>query len=327
MSEVNRSTLDLIHQAHQFDPNYGDRLSNHLPMALIALDLGGASAKRVTEFYQEYVGRLEPLCSDPSIQSRSLGDRADFSNWVDFYQQELDSQGIEATLSLHLPDLFNGVSAAAFHGLIRLSYAIDAQSTREIAHALAYLATEYQPIGELRNDAAYTLKEQLRLAHQQYADFQFGPGIIVDRIQEVADSEQFRFVASSPSDLSRPLVAEAVITPFIHTNDFTLLHGVTGFQAFLNIERFLPDPNKGLQQFWQAYVAAYCTSLPNAERPSEELTDSPSAPSWENTMKRASTSPDDHTIKLVYSCYRIHQIIPTPQCMKAAQMRLAKESL
>lgn len=325
MNNIRSSTQHLVTATHQFDPNYQGNLTNHLPMALVALDLSGASEARIQRFYDHYVKILDPKKASRTAKQPQMSNRDHFNDWQAFFLHEIHSHGIETCLKTQLPVLVEGIAAAAFHGLIRLSYAIDLGSPDEISHALAYLASEYQYLGDLQTTNSYSLDEQIVEGHNLFYQHSFEPGIIVDRVQEVIESERYVSISAIPDTLPLEKVCDVILKQFIRTNDFTYLHGVTGLQAFINILPYLQDQTVGLQRFWQAYVAAYCASSPYAKATDCAITH-PSK-NWQQRLQRASQSNDDHTIKLVFSCYRIDQSHPTPLSIQAAEMRLAKESL
>ncbi|MHB2027030.1 MAG: hypothetical protein ACYCPQ_10440 [Elusimicrobiota bacterium] len=77
-SEPLRSqTLSLIRRGHRYSAFYEDILSNHLPMALVALDRMGATDEETAAFAQNYekAKALEPLPKDVGpISDKTAGD-------------------------------------------------------------------------------------------------------------------------------------------------------------------------------------------------------------------------------------------------------------
>jgi hypothetical protein len=70
----------LLEASSRHHPLYGDGLSNHLPMALIALDALGASSAQLERFAAHYAPRLT-LCSaaqPPLEPDAALGQRESF---------------------------------------------------------------------------------------------------------------------------------------------------------------------------------------------------------------------------------------------------------
>ena len=62
----------LIIQSQDFSTEYGDELSNHLPMALFALHKVGASENQLIQFYNSYIINLESQTEELRILWRRL---------------------------------------------------------------------------------------------------------------------------------------------------------------------------------------------------------------------------------------------------------------
>ncbi|RXJ73757.1 hypothetical protein CS022_07015 [Veronia nyctiphanis] len=125
--------------------------------------------------------------------------------------------------------------------------------------------------------------------------------------------------------IDRAKIVRLVTTQFIASNDFTLLHGVTGLQALLSLEPFIDDIDKALGYFWQAYVAAVCTSTyRHAFVPLATTSDNQKE--WNSWFTKALASKNDHTIKLVYSCAWLYQSIALPELLMAIQAVLGEQS-
>ena len=120
--------LALLEAGAGFDAEYAGGLSNHRPMALLALARLGAPASRLEAFAQRYARRLQaapPPQAWPAGEpwDRRLGQRQAWPQYRDFFRQQLRRQGRPSLLRQVLPRLMQGCGAAAFHGLIRVAYA------------------------------------------------------------------------------------------------------------------------------------------------------------------------------------------------------------
>ncbi|KDM90427.1 questin oxidase family protein [Photobacterium galatheae] len=315
--------LTLIQQGLQFDPLYGHDLANHLPMALIALDRCGASPLQLQRFYQDYTSHLQPVRQILPDQETTpaLGHRDSFALFHQQFRQQLATQGDATVLREWLPVLLPGLAASAFHGMIRLSYALEAGDHEEIAMALAYWASEYQPLSPLTSTRHYSAETQLTLALDAFRNFKFQPGIIVDRIKEVVAQPTYQAIAEVPDKLTEAEIARLTIRAYLASNDFTLLHGVTGFDALQQLLPYVPDRQLALAYYWQAYVAAFCSAQPLPPfslAPATRI--EPDWPAWFATVTGLS---DDHSIKLTYSCSRLYQTFAFDEYLAAIQMRLA----
>ncbi len=114
----------LVRAGHQFSSTYGGGMSNHLPMALVALSRLGAGDERLQAFYQVYVRRLDAKRTDEAATAAR-------------YRQKLGDAGVESTLRELVPRLIAGMAGDPFHGVIRLAYALMMHDEKEIAEALA----------------------------------------------------------------------------------------------------------------------------------------------------------------------------------------------
>ena len=133
---MRQETLSRIEDAHRYSSFYEKDLSNHLPMALTALDGLGASGAQVAAFAARYEGKLEPL---PAAEASRMA----------FFRQELERDGERAVLERWLERLIPGVCSIAVHGLVRIAYAVESGSRSELAQALAHWELGYQTLGAL----------------------------------------------------------------------------------------------------------------------------------------------------------------------------------
>jgi hypothetical protein len=131
MSDTCRS---LLQQSQIHAPLCGNRLANHLPMALLALD--------------------------------RLGSSGDYPRFVRFFQERIREAGVDAVLHDWVPVLMPGLAASAFHAMIRLAYAIEGGLEDEIAPALAGAAVQPADAPALRDVARFALQ-----AYAQREDF------------------------------------------------------------------------------------------------------------------------------------------------------------
>src|SRR5688500_13138405 len=122
---VRPSTRALIEDAHRYSAKYRGGFANHLPMALVALDAMGATDAEVARFTRTYERMLEPIGEAEVLRAREI-------------ERRISEQGLEAVFATHAPALAAGFGSAAFHGAIRMAYALESGSDAEVAHALNY---------------------------------------------------------------------------------------------------------------------------------------------------------------------------------------------
>lgn len=278
-------------------------LYNHLPMALVALHELGADAERLSDYYDDYALKLSPFHDDgrelDDWQER-LGQHEFYPAYRRHYRERVALFGVDETLEIDLPRLMPGCGAAAFHGPIRLAYALRGGDHDDIADALASFAAAYFPLpparpGGRRFDALGRLAKL-------YAEPTLHPalpeGTITARMRHIAALPSFAELAVElPAGTRLQDLAEAAAQLYWITPDFTLLHLITGCHAVRQLGERVPfDPMPWL---WPAFVAAYLTTKAIVpERPAYV----PSGADWPELCRRALRVEDEHVIKLVHVC-------------------------
>ena len=313
MNTMSDTCRELLLQSRRHAPLYGNRLANHLPMALLALDRLGAGADTMRRFADGYVRRLLPAAAGASALDPHdyLGSAGDYPRFVLFFQDRIREAGLEAVLHDWVPVLMPGLAASAFHALIRLAYAIEGGLEDEVALALAYWASEYASLPLSLDPAEGSLHEIAEGLRAKAAHHVFKPGIIIDKMLEIAWEPSLAGAPLQPA--AAPAlrdIARFGLEAYWRREDFTLLHIVTGCHAFRIVQRYASDRALALRYLWQAALAAWLTVVvtgagaeagaapmaaggPQAPGPAEEAIAQIEA--------RAVLSSDDHVIKLCYS--------------------------
>ena len=250
---------ELLKAGREFDSLYKDGLSNHLSMALIALQRMGADEETLRAFFERYSKRLEP--------SRAQAPERDVA---------------EALAKLSL-----GVGAAAFHGLIQTAYAIEHGEPLEIARALEAWERMNLPLGRSTQFVGELDVELPTL------------GNIFLRMKHIGALESFRSRLTSAGTVEDAALVDFSVRAYFATGgDFTALHLVTAVDAFFVIEdRYAMDR--------PAFVAALSAARLTIRKPSASDETPPPTRDWDDLRREAAASPDDHTIKLAYSCERM----------------------
>lgn len=306
MSALRPGTRRLIEDGHRFSPFYEESLSNHLPMAVSALDRLGASEEEIADFAGRYSKILEPLPGPAGeITERTAGDflgrRAAVSSWIAFFRARIAASGTDATTRLWLDRLMPGIGSVAFHGLLRLAYAVEDGGNEELAHALAQWAADYATLGALPPASAGGLTPAAALALLGGSKGRYAGGNIVERMQKVKLDPGFPAAVASAGELTTAGLSSAMLGAYRATGSFTVLHGITACHAFRLLTPLMKDANLGRRYLWQALACAYISAGgPEAGAPlrgDEGL-------SWERIGRLAAVSRDEHDIKLVYTCRR-----------------------
>lgn len=287
---------------------------NHAPMVLIAMYRMGASDEQLRSYFSKleiatgHSDETPLLAVEPSSWKRYLGRVDALDSYTRFFHSETRRHGSEATLRRYLPALLGGVTAHAFHPLLRLAYGIDLHDPTEIALALAYWAATYLPGPEMpaeRSEAtAVDLLKKLAGA-SSLRKMKPQSRSIAYRIQQFYKHPDFQsMLRPIPLDAKDPLqtVSLAIAEAFAENHHFTMLHAVTGCLALRCVLPYSENPQKTISEYWYAICAAYLSviNLPGHTRralPEGSL-------DWRTLRNQALATGVDHTIKLTYACLR-----------------------
>lgn len=306
---------ELLDRQRSYHPEYRGGLSNHLPMALVALARMGAPAERLRVYARLYERRLEPAPPEGEVLAgagwqRHLGQRARYADVLATLREGTAEAGWPAVLREALPVLMPGCAAAAFHPLIRLGFAVEAEASGEIAVALAYWASRFLPLGGQNAAGSEPISEDPKaLLARLAADPAFAhrpdeDALIDAEMKRATAMPEFApvggWLAIGPDTPRR--LARTVLELYAATGDFTALHMVTGVQAVRVVLPYCADRDAALRSLWQALAAAYL-SIGKPAIPETLPLDPADAPDWPAILERVREAADEHVIKIVYSCW------------------------
>jgi hypothetical protein len=327
----------LLDDGLSYDATTNRGLTNHLPMALAAKAGLGAPPEELTRFAARYVDRLVAI-DETSYEltratwARAIGEPYAYADLVNFFNGEVQELGVDAMVRAYLENLVEGVSGAAFHGVIRLAYALDVASPSRVSTAMAYFAanaTTLAPLGGEINssDSPEELLRQLATS----GEWSSMPSmkLITEEMQWVAARPTFTHVASSLAvdDETPRRLAEIALKVYATTDDFTALHGVTGLEALARLRRFVDDVERFDRFSFQAFAAAYLalgappiwSSLQLSEFASTTVLD------VATVTRRAALSDDEHVAKLVFTAQRLHAGTDEPLYFAIAERKVGSE--
>ena len=199
----------LLDRAQSFAPTYYERhLSNHLPMALVALHALGATEEQTEQGFAQFSRKLEPAAptTEPCADwTQWRGQREAFAAVRAHFVHDISARGVDATLRAALPLLIDGVGGAAFHGLLRTSSATVARHDDELASGLAHWACSHMPLVRSRQldatNVAVSQPQELEL-HEWLSEITSAPApwkspddMIATLMRSYAKSESFQDAA------------------------------------------------------------------------------------------------------------------------------------
>ncbi|MGI9324523.1 MAG: hypothetical protein ACR2PZ_04835 [Pseudomonadales bacterium] len=118
----------LLAHRHLHAPTYGGFLSDHLPMAALAMWHFGHSEDSIRRWAAGYTKQLDTA---PDLHYLELCTQID---------SEIEHRGTTMVLQQRLPELLSGWVQDAFHPLIRIAFGRRFQCPGEVSAGLAYLA-------------------------------------------------------------------------------------------------------------------------------------------------------------------------------------------
>ena len=299
--DASGALLKLLNDGAAWDAEYGDGLSSHATMALIALERLGAGGERLNVWIAGYVKAkalrparpVRPWPRGDAWPDR-LGDPGAWPAYRGLFREWIEEEGARALLAQVLPQLMSGCAAAAFHGLIRTAYAVQVGHLAELADGLAHWAALHLPLGPLP-DGAMDQPDPLPLLRRLQAGDSDAP-LIAGRIADAARGGRVnRVIAPLSIDAETPeRLARAAAFAYAESGNFTALHLVTATHAMRVLARFVDEPEAAWRWFWQAYAHGVVAARlrPAAPVPLRD---------WGAIIAAARASDDEHVIKLVDS--------------------------
>ena len=299
------------------DPTTVRGLTNHLPMALVAKEGLGADADELIRFAAAYSSRITVL-DEPSRRldegnwRSAIGNYGAAADLRSYFVRQVAEEGTDEALKRHLPALMAGIGGAAFHGVIRLSYAIEVSSPSRVAAGLAYLAEVGSPLRTLVPVTTTESRDPMAILAALSKSTEL-PGrpeskSIDEEMRTVAKSDLFDDAVASLGVTEHTFqdLAHAALHLYASTDDFTALHGVTGLEAIDAIRPWIDDDELLSRFAFQALAAAYLSigapPLWSRDQLDEFVGSNQVEPNA--VLSSAAYSADEHVAKLVYTAHR-----------------------
>jgi hypothetical protein len=300
----------LVRQHRPRGSSTSDTFSSHLPMALAALVGTGASPEQLDRFTEHYLQHLpEPALPvkalSPDEALTCLGQVKAEPRFETLFDQQIATRGREAVLREWLAHLLPGLSAAAFHGLIRTAYGVRFDNDEEVASGMAVWAGSWQPMpapqGALVGDSNLIAALQTFLDEPALAALPAKANGISVRMREISRHPHFAKALPTP-ELHDPAQALDCLTlecanRYLQSLNFTTMHAVNALHALRSLAPWLPSLKAALKFAWPALAAALIsarTSRSDDVPYADTLT-------WPEIQARSRVQTDDHVIKTVYS--------------------------
>lgn len=307
--------------AHLLDRNQAFGLAargttNHLPMALIALQRMGASGERLQAYFDHWDRhKALPHVVDapPAAQARPWGEwrgqaRA-FEPLSRGFAERVAREGAPAVVAEVWGALADGVATNAFHALIRVAYGLEVGHAGEIGAGLASLVVAHLPLEPGMAEKApvvASVPAALQRLHLGLAGAHRVTGAITSALRTAAADPRLMLALSLPAvqgQARMAAMAEAALQLYAQTRNFTVLHLVTMLHARRVLLSHCPPlatPRQDLA-LWLAFCTAYVAV---GAPPLQPLAPPAAAPlAWPEIFALAVAQDDDHVIKLSHSCH------------------------
>ncbi len=294
--------------------------------------------------YAERLSPAPPPASTPLGEDGwpgALGDYALYPEWLALFEREIADRPVAAVVGEWIPRLVPGTVGAATHGLIRTGHGLralrgadTAPRRLEVAHGLAYWASQYQELPG----------PPLLIGHQgvaaALADLPYLPEEtpteprITGQVAHVADiADEFEQAVASLGSEGGAIAlldalavggAKAYLRNAASGNPIALVHSVTGPLA---LELVLPwlaeeDRDAAVAYGWQAVAAIHVAYAIDRHAP---MAEGP-IPSADALVEHAVMSGDEHAIKLTEAALRCHVRTGEPALLLAAAAASARFS-
>ena len=304
----NPTLLHWLDAGARFDAEYSDGLSSHLPMAALALHRLGAPPQRLHAWAEAYAPRLQPAPPPQDWPSGDawaahLGRREAWPVYRSLFTQWLQQEDAGDVLEAVLPRLIEGCAGAAFHGLIRTAYAVQAAHRQELADALAHWAATWLSLGApsaVRGHGHGRAGDPAAVLRRLPLPPMPVPGrLITERMAVAAAWPGFGDATAQLRVDGRTLerLARGAAELYAASGNFTVLHMLTSAHA-LRVLLPVLAPEAALAAvaaYWRAFAAAWAASS------ARDRGTVPLLP-WARIVATAIAAEDDHSAKLVDSC-------------------------
>jgi hypothetical protein len=282
----------LAQHGERYHPRYQGFLSDHAPMALLALQQLGAEDSAGRAWYEDYVAKLEPA------SAAYLSRRAT-------YLQQLRQRGAAAVLDQTLPELISGWAKDAYHPIIRLAYGFEAECLEEVASALAYfeMAGPEPQIDRLSATARHEPEgtaEALTSHASRLTPAPDSTATFTEKLSMIVAATDFAQAAFTLDDNLRQISALG-LRVFASSHDFFALHLVTGAHAYRLLYKHAGPRRDAIFSlgFAAGYAAAGAPPLKLQDTQTGATGSSSSADATIDWLQLISN--DEHDIKLAAS--------------------------
>jgi hypothetical protein len=327
-------------------PEHHRGMSNHLPMAVQALQTLRATELQMANFIEITSSKLEALPAP--VQhftqwqqvAQVKGQSSHFYEVRGFFLDQLQGLSNAQLLHKYLAQVIPGISGGAFHPIIRLAHALgDANTPIEDAHqfelasGLAYWVFAYLELHWPNHQhlSSHSLAETIThiIDNNDWPEERLGKRTVVNDLMQVHQQANFDALVFRPqaSNIELQEIESAILNLLLSTNDFAVLHGVTATYAMRQVLPFCSAPAEALSYLWQGLVSAFLCRGFNPQQLQTNTTALKNIEVYqpEEIRQRACNSLDEHSIKLAAVCLDMYQRTDNQDYLLAASRKLQED--
>ncbi|KAJ6642068.1 Oxidoreductase AflY [Pseudolycoriella hygida] len=335
-------TENLLSKAHYtYDVVYQGYLANHLPHGLYTLCALGASTERIQEFHDRYVQRLEPkrkanTIIDSSNWTEHIGNKNFYSDYLRFFDEEVNSKGMKATFDLYFNQLMGESLGAALHPLIDIGYAMEFSNPMLLSEGLSYTCmSPLQDTSKILEDGEsiqssadlkiVDLLKELQAIHlpglrKEKGNFSSKTKFLLQNHWMVFKDLIAKWDLSRSDELNAKLneLTEAsilgVFATYPQNIDFFLVHGLTGNHAVRILFSNLPEDMQ--RKVLKVNLLGLLTDYVVQGSPEIDVNvitgykEADQEESWENILERTIATDEEHVLKVVRSLIYYMEKVP-----------------
>ena len=312
--------MDIYQKYEALSPIYQGGLTNHLPMVLVALKELGLKDEIIIEKLDNY--REQKWLFDLTDSNTPIDDfNQEYINRTGYNLGSLNHKGEDIVIGEFINKNKYAIGSSLFHGLIRLAYAKQVHHHLMIAQAIAYfeISVEKTEVKAIYIDEKDFEQSYNRLFNSFKAmDYSFEASRTMDKVKELLENDLVSGNLMYLKSPSREFILDFVLTNYLRTKDFYILHLITGFEALLELEEYIYDFDDVLNYF---FVLAQTFVLLNTSTLLEETLDTKSL---EELTEKVEGLTDFHEIKLFYSLVKLNRLFRNTKINKIANQIFGK---
>jgi len=332
-----------VEDSLKYKATLGNGFSLHIPMVSIAMARLGASEEEIkaqSDYVLEKFERYKYFrIEDEKVSNLSAMDAITEENWLvwcnnashneqafrTFWYKQITLLGQEAVVNMCTSQLTDAVHSRLHHGPIRLAYAMDLGSKKEVAAALAAWCCNYKRLPAV---AHKTVSPTVQHAFQEIQHRLLSSGALRELISakggfakkywKYSDDPcvlcEIPAVAGLSTDSGLQNFVYCVLDFYLQKPNILSLHMVTGLHALLVLRPYYTSVSfeKALHTHWCSLGILYlCRKAPPLpELQLQEDGQSQKLKVWDELTEHVLKSKSDHDIKFLDTCLYLGKKYP-----------------